>query len=99
MSYNLQLTEEAEADILQAFLWYESKRECLGGDFLLNVKAIIKNIQRDSRMFPTVYNQKKRALVHRFPNAIFLEIHDQDIWVLAVMHTSRSPMTWKKRKV
>ena len=42
MSYNYQLSEEAESDIEQGYLWYESKQEGLGEAFLESLdKAIL----------------------------------------------------------
>ncbi len=39
MKYKLIVRPEAEDDLSEAFMWYESRREGLGFDFLLQVDA------------------------------------------------------------
>ena len=37
------------------------------------------------------------AKVRGFPYSLFYEIHDELLVVVAVMHASRHPESWKKR--
>ena len=46
MKYNLIIRPEAEEDLAGAFSWYEDKRQGLGYDFLLQVEAGLKYIER-----------------------------------------------------
>lgn len=46
MKYNLIIRPEAEEDLVGAFSWYEDKRQGLGYDFLLQVEAGLKYIER-----------------------------------------------------
>jgi plasmid stabilization system protein ParE len=34
MPYNYQLSEEAESDVYDSYVWYEKQREGLGEEFL-----------------------------------------------------------------
>jgi plasmid stabilization system protein ParE len=47
--------------------------------------------------YPIVYEGFRRALVRRFPYAIFYESEDQAITVFGAFHTSRNPAKWQRR--
>lgn len=49
--YRLLLADESRLDILDAFSWYESRREGLGKDFELCLEAGLDRIQRDPDYF------------------------------------------------
>jgi len=52
---------------------------------------------RNPLQFAVVYKDVRRALTERFPFGIFYIIEKDTIYVLAIIHTSRSPKVWKKR--
>jgi plasmid stabilization system protein ParE len=87
----------AEADAMDAANWYNLKRDGLGNEFLLALEAKINVIGRNPLQFTVVYKDVRRALTERFPFGIFYIIEKDTIYVLAIIHTSRSPKVWKKR--
>ena len=40
----------------------------------------------------------RRALLQRFPYAVFYEVGAVDIVVYAVFHCARNPRAWKRRR-
>ena len=62
-----QLRPSAEADLDDAFVYYEMRRLGLGLEFLTAVEATMARIRRAPRSFPIVYKDVRRALVRRFP--------------------------------
>ena len=48
-------------------------------------------------MFPAADGAIRRAMLSRFPYGVFYVVRGQTVRVLAVMHTSRDPQTWKTR--
>jgi plasmid stabilization system protein ParE len=46
---------------------------------------------------PAVYKQYRRALMHRFPYAIFYKEEPDAIKIYAVSHTSQHPRKWRKQ--
>ena len=50
-------------------------------------------------MYPAVLADYHRALVRRFPYAIFYEVEAHRIVVYAVFHCSQDPDKWKVRLV
>jgi len=71
MAAELILAPEAEHDISEAYDWYEQRRPGLGEEFLSCVDACIQRIVRSPDLFAEVFLEFRRALVRRFPYAIF----------------------------
>jgi len=69
----------------------------LGEEFLSCAEACIEAIRRTPRMYPVVYEGYRRALVRRFPYAVFYEYADETITVYCVFHSSQDPNKWMKR--
>lgn len=97
MSRELVIRPEAEADIAEAFGWYEARVSGLGSQFLLVLDAVFNSILRDPHIYPRVYKQVYRALTRRFPFAVFFLVEKKRIVVLSVFHVKRNPRMWKKR--
>jgi len=91
------LIPEAEQDIADAYEWYEARRPGLGEDFLSCVDACIQAIGRSPEMRAVVHETYRRALVRRFPFAIFYEHTGDVVTVYSVFHTSRDPAKWRQR--
>lgn len=70
MKYKIAVTPEAEEDLTEAFEWYEGRRRGLGHDFLLQVDAGLRLIERDPRIFATLYKGVRCHLIRRFPQNI-----------------------------
>jgi len=53
--YDLLISDESRLDILDAFSWYESRREGLGRDFELCLEAGFNQIQRNPLLYQKRY--------------------------------------------
>jgi plasmid stabilization system protein ParE len=73
MAPELVLAPEAELDITEAYVWYESRRVGLGAEFLNAVDASMERIRRQPAIYARVHEEYRRALIRRFPYAIFFE--------------------------
>ena len=47
MNYSLSISEAAELDIREAFLWYEDQKDNLGFTFEKHISKTIQNIQKN----------------------------------------------------
>ncbi len=94
---HLLIRPEAEAEIEEAYHWYESQRGGLGSDFLLCVEEGLQKIRKNPEMNPVVYRNVRRLLIHRFPYGIFYTARQDTATVLAVFHGHRDPEEWKSR--
>ena len=95
MKKQIIIRPEAEADIQDAFLWYEQQRNGLGNDFLLCVEEALSMIGRTPEMYPRVHKNVYRSLIRRFPYGVFYIIEEDRIVILAIFHAKRNPKKWK----
>ncbi len=97
MAAELILAPEAEQDLAEASKWYEERRVGLGEEFLSSVEACIHSICRTPSIHPTVHENYRRALVRRFPYAVFFEHVGHKVVIYGVFHTARDPAKWRER--
>jgi plasmid stabilization system protein ParE len=97
MAADLILAPEAEDDLAEAYGWYERRRIGLGEDFLECVDACIQRIRRHPGLGKPIHQSYRRALVRRFPYAVFYEYENNTIIVYCIFHTARDPTKWRQR--
>ena len=97
MAAKVVLAPEAELDIAEAYAWYEGHRIGLGEEFLSSIEACLQGITRRPELYPLAHDNYRRALVRRFPYAIFYERTEAMVTVFAVFHSSRDPEKWRTR--
>jgi len=98
MRRELIIRPEAEAYIAEAFAWYEARASGLGSEFLLVLDAAFNSILRTPNLYPQVHKRVRRALIRRFPFAVFFLAEKKKVVVISVFHVKRNPQVWKKRK-
>jgi len=93
------LLPEAKADVAEAYLWYEEQSLGLGMDFLRCVEAALLSIQRNPLIYPIILESYRRALVRRFPFAVFFEVEPgrNRCVIYSVFHCSQDPDKWHVR--
>ncbi len=96
--YKVIIKPFAELDATDVAKWYNDKRDGLGDEFLLALDAKINEIRRNPNYHQAIYKKIRRALTDRFPYGIFFIIEKDIIYILAIIHSSRNPNIWKKRK-
>ena len=97
MPAELRLTPPAEQDVAEAYAWYEDKRTGLGEDFLQRLEACLIAVQRAPELLPVAHEDYRRALVRRFPYAVFYGYDGDAVTIHAVLHTARDPAKWRQR--
>jgi len=97
VSYEFIVGPEAEIDITEAAVWYERQSPGLGWDFTRVVDACLADISRNPLRFPEVRKGARRALIRRFPFAVFFVVDDQTVRVIACLHARRDPGSWQRR--
>jgi plasmid stabilization system protein ParE len=87
----------AEADILDAQIWYSTRDGPLADRFIDELRATLSRVGEMPRQFPDV-GGARRALLHRFSHAIYFVLPDNEkAIVVAVLHQSRATVAWKRR--
>ena len=97
MTFPVVWTPEANEDLLEARAWYDNLRPQLGDRFAEAVEATVETIAEHLLQFAVVYQDRRRAGVHRFPYGIFFEVQEHRIVVIACFHGRRDPRRWQSR--
>lgn len=97
MTARLVVRAAAEADINGAALWYEQRSPGLGTEFLRAVDVALAEIARMPARYPLVHREARRALLRRFPYAVYFVATPKLISVVACMHARRDPRRWEER--
>jgi len=97
MATELIMAPEAEQDLDEAYAWYEKQRAGLGVDFLDRADACLRAICRTPLAHQVVHADYRRAMLRRFPYAIFYEYADDKVIVYGIFHTSQDSNKWRER--
>jgi plasmid stabilization system protein ParE len=97
MSRRLIVRPEAEAEMTEAYGWYEDRMAGLGSEFLLCVDAVFKAVLRAPERYPRIHRVVRRALTRRFPYEVFFVEDAERVVVLSVFHAKRNPKRWQGR--
>ena len=97
VSFPVILRDEAEADMVEAALWYERLCLGLGAEFVRSVDACLSLVSRQPTLFPVIHREARMALPRRFPYLIIYRVFPDFISVVAVIHGKRHPRRWQAR--
>ena len=97
MAFTLSIRKEAEADIAEAYQYYEKCHKDLGGDFVLCIEESLSRITNNPRQYKTVHKNVHRALIRKFPYGIYYVLSDENISVIGVLHARKNPKHWQAR--
>jgi toxin ParE1/3/4 len=98
MAYRLIVSRRAEREAGEAYQWYEEQLPGLGSDFLTGLGAQLDLIEQSPQIYAEVIPGVRRALLAQFPYGIFFASRGDLISILAVVHTSRNPRRWPRRR-
>jgi plasmid stabilization system protein ParE len=87
---------QAEREALDVRRWYEARRAGLGEEFGIEVDAVVARIVENPLLFPRVRGETRRAVLTRFPYALYFRLTAESIVVLAV-HGRQDPSRWYRR--
>ena len=99
MNVTVLLLPEAKKDVEQAYRWYEEQSIGLGMEFLHCLEVILVSIQRTPSIYPIVQGTCRRAILRRFPYAVFFDIeHERNSCIVySVFHCAQDPDKWRER--
>lgn len=98
IEYRLISEPPADLDVEAAFEWYENERPGLGAEFLDELRAAYKRIADGPLRYRELRGGIRRALLRRFSYAVYFAIEADIVVVVAVLHASRDPAEWQRRR-
>lgn len=97
MNYVLVFRQEIRDELNEAYNWYESQQQGLGDEFLDSVDEMLNRICQMPESYAVVYRDVRRAVVRRFPYAVYYRIVSSRVIVTAIFHSRRDPKSWQAR--
>ena len=97
MSHTLDISEAAEKDLRDAFLWYEKESPGLGDKFEKQIDSAIQYIQKNPLKVQVKYKDVRVDFIKKFPFGIHFTVSEKIITVIAVFHTAENPDKWNNR--
>jgi plasmid stabilization system protein ParE len=88
---------EAEDEVLATRRWYEERREGLGIEFASAVDAMVERIITRPLAFPYAHGETRRAVLRRFPYAIYFRVLADGAIVVLAVHGRQHPSHWQTR--
>jgi toxin ParE1/3/4 len=88
---------DAEAELIQAARFYESRVSTLGSEFLDAADRAIAVIVEAPDRWSIIEADVRRYLMLRFPYAVYYRVFRDSIRILAFKHHSRHPDYWRYR--
>ena len=96
-TYRLIAEPRADLDVAAAFEWYETEQAGLGREFLAELRTTYDRVADAPLQYQHLRSGIRRALLRRFPYAVYFAIEADVVVVLAVLHASRDPAEWQRR--
>jgi len=98
MTAPVRLTPSAERDIGLAASWYSREAPHMVASLEEELDRLFQQITDRPEMYQIVEATVRRATVRRFPFSVFYRILPDSIEVIAIIHQSRDPRGWRRRK-
>ena len=95
----VRIASPASEEFTEAIRWYEGKRVGLGGEFYDAVVQTVGLMRQHPEIGASVYGplEYRQLLIDGFPYRLVYRERANDIYVLAIAHTSRRPGYWRGR--
>jgi toxin ParE1/3/4 len=97
--YRLVAEPRVDLDVAAAYQWYENEQPGLGLRFLDRLRAAYDQIAAGPLHYQKIRAEIRRVLLQRFPYAVYFAVEGDLVIVLAVLHASRDPAEWQRRRV
>ena len=97
MSLAITFHRVASAEVIEASVWYESKRIGLALEFMAEIDRCVSLAAEHPLQFAVVREDIRRVVANRFPYSVYFRAEAHRIVVLAVFHGSRNPAIWQAR--
>ena len=96
MAREVVFRPEAEDDALEVRAWYESRRAGLGREFGQALDDLVARISDNPSLYQRVHRETRRAVLSRFPYAVYFRTTEAQVVVLAI-HGRQRESHWQQR--
>ncbi len=93
MPYQVRYKPDAAVEVDNAIIWYSQPDINLGSAFVQALERTEAHIASHPELYQRVEGEIRRAVLHRFPYALFYVIESDFVLVLACMRHNQQPRT------
>lgn len=90
---------EARQELRDAVAFYAQCQQGLERRFLEYIRAALLQVSSDPLRCRLIGDGIRRCLVSVFPYAVLYAVHDDKIFIVAIMHCHRAPGYWRHRNL
>ena len=87
----------AKDELTEAITYYNGQSEGLGYEFAAEIKKTLERIVQYPNAWFKLSSRTHRCRTNRFPYGVIYQVRKETILIVAVMHLSSEPETWKSR--
>ena len=95
--HKLFIHDDARTEYIESYAWYSERGGHIAEAFEREVEHALEALQEVPDRWPVYVGTWRRMLLRRFPFGIVYGVMDNQIVVIAIMHTRRKPGYWKNR--
>lgn len=96
--YELSFRPLANYDVQEIYDYYEAINPKLAEAFMNDLGVSIKHIQNRPLACQKRIGNIRSTFLKRFRYGVYFKIYTNRISIIAILHTSRNPQIWKRRK-
>ena len=93
----IEFLHPAKAELTSAISYYNEQSEGLGYEFAAEVNRTLERIVHYPDAWPRLSKRTRRCRTNRFPYGLTYQVRKETFLIVAGMHLSRDPETWKSR--
>jgi toxin ParE1/3/4 len=97
MARSLRYHPLFDCDVREAAGWYDRRSPGLGNAFVDVVRRSVSEIIEDPERFAMSPAGCRYIRLRRFPYVLLFDVVNNELLVLAVLHTARSMEKWRER--
>lgn len=97
MTFRLLVRSSAQAEIRNAWQWYEERKLGLGDRLEFALDGVFDRICDNPFQYQEIYPTVHRAPLGDFPYGVFYRVHGNVVSVIAFFHARRDPKQWQHR--
>lgn len=90
MAFEIKIKPIAWLDLVEAMIWYDTKRENFGKELFNDFSKSINRILENPNAFTQVVKDVRKIQTKRFPYKIFYTISGNTIFIIGIYHSKRS---------
>jgi plasmid stabilization system protein ParE len=96
--HRISVGRAAQTDIRDALNWYNHIQTHLRVRLADDIDGLLDRLGQWPLQFPVILRDVRRAVLNRFPYALYFFIEPETVVVIAFLHTSRNPTLWQTRR-